>query len=62
MVDQVMEWLPVIKEKEGVKSWLEWVGAVRAVTEGKVCFASIQLVRLLTDLNARSSLKRQEQE
>jgi 26S proteasome regulatory subunit N5 len=37
MVDQVMEWLPAIKKEEGVKTWLEWVGAVRTVTEGKVC-------------------------
>lgn len=36
MVDQVMEWLPAIKEKEGIKTWLEWVGALRTVTEGKI--------------------------
>ncbi|KIM19629.1 hypothetical protein M408DRAFT_31060 [Serendipita vermifera MAFF 305830] len=36
MVDQVMEWLPAIKEKQGIKTWLEWVEALRNVTEGKV--------------------------
>lgn len=36
MVDQVMEWLPAIKEKQGIKTWLEWVEALRNVTEGKI--------------------------
>ncbi|KAG8834346.1 hypothetical protein FRC17_009114 [Serendipita sp. 399] len=36
MVDLVMDWLPSIKEKEGVKIWLEWIGALRNVTEGKI--------------------------
>lgn len=36
MVDQVMEWLPTIKEKEPTKTWLEWVGTLRTVTEGKI--------------------------
>lgn len=36
MVDMVMDWLPVVKEKEPIKIWLEWVGTLRTVTEGKV--------------------------
>jgi len=36
MVDMVMDWLPAIKEKEPIKTWLEWVGTLRTVTEGKV--------------------------
>ncbi|KAG8850824.1 hypothetical protein FRB91_008741 [Serendipita sp. 411] len=36
MIDLVMEWLPAIKEKQGVKTWLEWIGALRNVTEGKI--------------------------
>ena len=61
MVDQVMEWLPAIKEKEGVKTWLEWVGSVRTVTEGKVCVARITRSILMTDeSNCRSSSKHLE--
>lgn len=37
MVDLVMKWLPEIKQEQGIKTWLEWVGVVRSVTEGKVC-------------------------
>lgn len=35
-VDLVMGWLDNIKSREGIKVWLEWVAAVRSVTEGKV--------------------------
>jgi hypothetical protein len=58
MVDMVMGWLPEIKQKLGIKTWLEWVGVIRSVTEGKVRLSYLSEVQN-ANLNVRSSLKHQ---
>jgi len=36
-VEQAIEWLPEIKERDGEARWLELLETLRTVTEGKVC-------------------------
>ncbi|CDZ96764.1 26S proteasome regulatory complex, subunit RPN5/PSMD12 [Phaffia rhodozyma] len=36
MMDEVLGYLPAIKEKEGVEQWLELIKTFRGVTEGKI--------------------------
>ena len=38
MVELSIEWLDEIKQRDGVEKWLELVGTLRAVTEGKAHF------------------------
>jgi 26S proteasome regulatory subunit N5 len=35
-VEQAIEWLPEIKERDGEERWLELLETLRSVTEGKV--------------------------
>ncbi|KAF5352344.1 hypothetical protein D9756_006037 [Leucocoprinus leucothites] len=35
-VEQVIEWLPEIKSRDGLEKWLELVETLRSVTEGKI--------------------------
>lgn len=56
MVEQAMEWLPEIKEREGVEKWLELMETLRSVTEGKVrIHLSRKPHRMHTHPSARSS-------
>lgn len=40
-VEQVIEWLPEIRKKDGEERWLELLETLRTVTEGKVRTISI---------------------
>lgn len=36
MTDLALEWMGAVRASEGEKVWLDWVAALRTVTEGKV--------------------------
>jgi 26S proteasome regulatory subunit N5 len=39
MVEQTMDWLDEIRERDGTEKWLELIETLRTVTEGKVSIA-----------------------
>lgn len=56
MMDTAAGFLPEIKEKKGVDTWLEFLKTLRGVTEGKVCSSRSSSNDIITQNHGRGGL------